>query len=34
MMFTNIWYVAESIDKVTDQPVRVKMLGNRLIHLT
>ncbi|HJP38223.1 MAG TPA: aromatic ring-hydroxylating dioxygenase subunit alpha [Gammaproteobacteria bacterium] len=31
MLFTNIWYVAESSDKVTDQPVSVRMLGRDFV---
>jgi phenylpropionate dioxygenase-like ring-hydroxylating dioxygenase large terminal subunit len=31
MMFTNIWYVAESSVKVTDQPVKIKMLGRDFV---
>ena len=31
MMFTNVWYVAETSDKVTDRPVRVRMLGRDFV---
>jgi len=31
MMFTNVWYVAESSDNIKDQPVRVKMLGRDFV---
>jgi len=31
MMFTNVWYVAESSDKIKDQPVGVTMLGRDFV---
>ena len=31
MLFTNIWYVAQSSDSVTDQPVRAHMLGRDFV---
>jgi len=31
MMYTNIWYVAEASDAISDQPVKVKMLGRDFV---
>jgi len=31
MLFTNVWYIAEWSENVTDQPVKVKMLGREFV---